>query len=135
VPNNSALVLTVDVNPEEIYELSSPAPPANFLVTGRACREENPLLSFRWVSHPPLTRVKEQSSRNHPEMLIFEDRLAWTPSIGKDHRAILCRRRVFIHLSQPNSRFHRALVDTGRRLGPLTSVADALNVGSCDPRH
>jgi zinc protease len=48
VPNNSALVLTGDVNPEEVFKM------AQDLYGDWARREKDPFVEFPLVEHPPL---------------------------------------------------------------------------------
>jgi zinc protease len=125
VPNNSALVITGDVKPEEVFKIAE----QNFGSWKR--RETDPFKEFPLVEHPPLTKsegaVVEQPVQN---VLI---QIGWHgPSIGKDDASTYAADVFSFILTQPNSRFQRSLLDTGlvaaadityytqRNVGPIT---------------
>ncbi|MGI8786146.1 MAG: M16 family metallopeptidase [Pyrinomonadaceae bacterium] len=112
VPNNSALVVTGDVNPDEIFHL------AEQIFGGWERRKIDPFKEFPLVEHPPLPKsegiVVEQPVQN---VLI---QIGWQgPSVGKDDAATYAADTFSYILSQPNSHFQRALIDSG-----LATVAD-----------
>jgi len=128
VPNNSALVITGDVNPEEIFKM------AQELYGDWPRREKEPFVEFPLVEHPPLEK-SEGAVITQPVQNIIID-IGWHgPSIGKDNPATYAADVFSFILTQPNSRFQRALVDTGlvngvsigyytqRNVGPIQIVA------------
>jgi zinc protease len=125
VPNNSALVVTGDVKPEEIFKL------AQDIFGSWKKREIDPFKEFPLVEHPALAKsegvIVEQPVNN---VLI---QVGWHgPSIGKDNPATYAADVFSYILTQPDSRFQRALVDselvvaadvtyyTQRNTGPIT---------------
>ncbi|HLM01894.1 MAG TPA: pitrilysin family protein [Pyrinomonadaceae bacterium] len=125
VPNNSALVVTGDVKPEEVFRI------AEQTFGSWKKREKDPFTEFPLVEHPPLAKsegiIVEQPVNN---VLI---QIGWHgPSIGKDNPATYAADVFSYILTQPDSRFQRALVDTGlvvaadvtyytqRNTGPIT---------------
>jgi zinc protease len=130
VPNNSALVITGDVNPEEIFKM------AQDLYGDWPRREKDPFVEFPLVEHPPLAK-SEGAVITQPVQNVVID-IGWHgPSIGKDNPATYAADVFSFILTQPNSRFQRALVDTGlvngvsigyytqRNVGPIQIVAQA----------
>jgi len=122
VPNNAALVVTGDVNAEEVFKLAE----ETFGSWKR--REVDPFKEFPLVEHPPLTKseglIVEQPVQN---VLI---NVGWHgPSIGKDDAATYAADVFSYILSQPNSRFQRALVDSGLAVGADVSYYTQRNVG------
>ncbi|HEY0004807.1 MAG TPA: pitrilysin family protein [Pyrinomonadaceae bacterium] len=128
VPNNSALVVTGDVKPEEVFEL------AQKFFGDWARREKDPFVEFPLVEHPPLTKSEGTVIRQPVQNVIIE--IGWHgPSIGKDNAATYAADVFSFILRQPNSRFQRALVDTGlvtavdvgyytqRNVGPINVIA------------
>ena len=122
VPNNSALVVTGDVKPEEVFRLAE----ASF--GGWQRRETDPFKEFPLVEHPPLPKsegyIVEQPVQN---VLI---NVGWHgPSIGKDDAATYAADVFSYILSQPNSRFQRAMVDSGLTAGAEIGYYTQRNVG------
>jgi zinc protease len=128
VPNNSALVITGDVNPEEVYKM------AQDLYGDWARREKEPFVEFPLVEHPPLPK-SEGSVITQPVQNVIID-IGWHgPSIGKDNPATYAADVFSFILTQANSRFQRDLVDTGlvtavsigyytqRNVGPISIIA------------
>jgi zinc protease len=106
VPNNSALVVTGDVNPEEIFKM------AQDLYGDWPRREKDPFVEFPLVEHPPLTQSEGAVITQPVQNLIIN--IGWHgPSIGKDNPSTYAADVFSFILTQPNSRFQRALVDTG----------------------
>lgn len=125
VPNNSALVVTGDVVPEEVFKL------AQEFYGDWPRREKDPFVEFPLVEHPPLAKSEGVVIKQSVENVVFE--VGWHgPSIGKDNASTYAADVFSFILTQPNSRFQRALVDTGlvngagigyytqRNVGPIT---------------
>ena len=122
VPNNSALVVTGDVKPEEVFKMAEET-----LGTWKR-RDVDPFKEFPLVEHPPLPKsegfIVEQPVQN---VLI---NIGWHgPSIGKDDKATYAADVFSYILSQPNSRFQRAMVDTGLTTGAEIGYYTQRNVG------
>jgi zinc protease len=128
VPNNSALVLTGDVNPEEVFKM------AQDLYGDWGRREKDPFVEFPLVEHPPLPKSAGAVITQPVQNVIIN--IGWHgPSIGKDNPATYAADVFSFILTQPNSRFQRALVDTGlvtgvgigyytqRNVGPISIIA------------
>ena len=127
VPNNSAIILTGDVKPEEAFRLTEE-------LFGEWPRAEDPFKKYPLVEHPPLTG-NEGSVLTAPVSNVIID-IGWQgPSIGKDDAATYAADVFSYILQQPDSRFQRELVDTGlvnavgvgyytqRNVGPITIIA------------
>jgi zinc protease len=125
VPNNSALVVTGDVRSEEVLKL------AQDLFGDWPRREKDPFVEFPLVEHPPLPKSEGVIIKQPVENVIIQ--IGWHgPSIGKDNAATYAADVFSFILRQPNSRFQRALVDSGlvngvdltyytqRNVGPIT---------------
>jgi zinc protease len=127
VPNNSAIVVTGDVQPEEVYKL------VESLFGEWKRREKNPFEDFPLVEHPPLAKSEASIITKPVTNVLIE--LGWQgPSIGKDDAATYAADVFSFILRQPNSRFQRALTDSGlaagvgfgyytqRNVGPITLI-------------
>ncbi|MBV9926377.1 MAG: insulinase family protein [Acidobacteria bacterium] len=127
VPNNSAIVVTGDVKPEEVYGL------VESLFGEWKRREKNPFEEFPLVEHPPLQKSEAGIITKPVTNVVIE--LGWQgPSIGKDDAATYAADVFSFILRQPNSRFSRALTDSGlaavagfgyytqRNVGPITLI-------------
>lgn len=127
VPNNSALVLTGDITPEIAFQLAQE-------FYGDWPRAEDPFKKFPLVEHPPLAKSEGGVITQPVENVIIN--IGWHgPSIGKDDAATYAADVFSFILSQPSSRFQRALVDTGlvnavavgyytqRNVGPISIIA------------
>ena len=127
VPNNSALVVTGDVKPEEVFRLAED-------LFGSWPRAEDPFKKFPLVEHPPLPKSDGAVIIRDVNNVIIE--IGWHgPSVGKDDAATYAADVFSFIIRQPDSRFQRALVDTGlvtgigfgyltqRNVGPITIVA------------
>ena len=128
VPNNSALVITGDVNPEEVFKM------AQDLYGDWARREKDPFVEFPLVEHPPLPKSEGLVITQPVQNVIID--IGWHgPSIGKDNPATYAADVFSFILTQANSRFQRDLVDTGlvtavsvgyytqRNVGPISIIA------------
>jgi len=128
VPNNSALVVTGDVQAEDIYKM------AQEFFGDWPRREKDPFAEFPMVDHPPLQK-SEGAIIKQPVTNVFLE-IGWHgPSIGKDDAATYAADTFSFIMAQPDSRFQRNLVDTGlvngvgigyytqRNTGPIQVIA------------
>ncbi|HJQ33694.1 MAG TPA: pitrilysin family protein, partial [Pyrinomonadaceae bacterium] len=127
VPNNSAIVVTGDVNPAEVFKMVE----ENFGDWAR--RPKDPFAEFPLVEHPPLEKSEAGIITKPVANVVIQ--LGWQgPSIGKDDAATYAADVFSFILRQPNSRFQRALSDSGlaaavgfgyytqRNVGPITLI-------------
>ena len=122
VPNNSAIVVTGDVKPEEVFQL------VERLFGDWARRERNPFEEFPLVEHPPLQKSEGAVIKQPVQNVIIN--IGWHgPSIGKDNASTYAADVFSFILRQPNSRFQRALVDTGLVTGVGINYYTQRNVG------
>jgi zinc protease len=122
VPNNSALVITGDVVPQEVFKM------AQEFYGDWPKRETDPFVEFPMVEHPPLAK-SEGAVVKQPVQNILID-IGWHgPSIGKDNPGTYAADVFSFILTQPNSRFQRALVDTGLVHGVTIGYLTQRNVG------
>src|SRR5213082_189127 len=128
VPNNSALVVTGDVQTAEIYKM------AQEFFGEWPRREKDPFVEFPLVEHPPLPKSEGSIIKQPVTNVIME--IGWQgPSIGKDNAATYAADVFSFIMQQPDSRFQRNLVDSGlvngvaigyytqRNVGPINIVA------------
>jgi zinc protease len=122
VPNNSALVVTGDVNSTEVVKM------AQEFYGDWAKREKDPFVEFPLVEHPPLPKSEGAVVTQPVQNVIIN--IGWQgPSIGKDNPATYAADVFSFILRQPNSRFQRNLVDTGLVTGVDLSYYTQRNVG------
>ena len=128
VPNNSALVITGDVQTDDIYKM------AQELFGDWARRDKEPFGEFPLVEHPPLAKSEGNIIKQPVTNVLVE--IGWQgPSIGKDDAATYAADTFSFILQQPDSKFQRDLVDSGlvnavatgyytqRNVGPISVVA------------
>lgn len=121
VPNNSALVVTGDVNPDVIFKLAEEQ-------FGDWQRAEDPFKKFPLVEHPPLTK-SEGVIVQQPVQNVFVQ-INWQgPSIGKDDAATYAADVFSFIIRQPDSRFQRAMVDSGLTADTNIGYYTQRNVG------
>jgi len=122
VPNNSALVVAGDVQPEEIFKM------AEEFYGDWPRREKDPFEEFPMVEHPPLP--KSDGAVVTQEVKNVTISISWHgPSIGKDNPGTYAADVFSFILAQPNSRFQRALVDTGLVTAASVGYYTQRNVG------
>jgi zinc protease len=127
VPNNSAIVVTGDVKPEEAFRVIEE------LFGEWKRREKNPFEDFPLVEHPALAKSEAGIITKPVSNVVIE--LGWQgPSIGKDDAATYAADVFSFILRQPDSRFQRAMTDSGlaaavgfgyytqRNTGPITLI-------------
>ncbi len=128
VPNNVALVVAGDVNAEEVFRLAE-----KFYGSWKPS-DEDPFVKYPLVEHPPLPKSEAAILTGQVQNVAIQ--IGWHgPSIGKDNAATYAADVFSYILNQPNSRFQKALVDTGlvtgvglgyytqRNVGPITLTA------------
>lgn len=121
VPNNSALVVTGDVVPEEVFKMAQE-------FYGDWPKAEDPFVKYPMVEHPPLAK-SEGAIVKQPVQNVLID-IGWHgPSIGKDNPATYAADVFSFILTQPNSRFQRVLVDSGLVNGVSIGYLTQRNVG------
>ena len=122
VPNNSALVITGDVNPDEVNKL------AQELFGDWPRREKDPFVEFPMVEHPALPKSEGAIVQQPVQNVIIN--IGWHgPSIGKDNPGSYAADVFSFILTQPNSRFQHNLVDTGLVSGVTIGYLTQRNVG------
>ncbi len=136
VPNNSALVVTGDAKPEDVFRL------AEQIMGSWERRSVDPFKEFPLVDHPPLPKseaviieknVEAGADQTGGQNLFAE--IGWHgPSIGKDDAATYAADVFSYIISQPDSRFQRNLIVKGlaasvgfgyytqRNVGPINLV-------------
>ena len=121
VPNNSALVVTGDVTPEDVFKLAQE-------FYGDWARADNPFEKFPLVEHPPLAKSEGTIIKQPVQNVVMM--IGWHgPSIGSDNPGTYAADVFSFILTQPNSRFQRALVDTGLVNGVGIGYYTQRNVG------
>jgi zinc protease len=132
IPRNLALVVTGDVSPENVYRLAEEL--YGDWGVGKDSGNEDPFIKFPLVEHPPLPKSEGVIVQQPIQNVIFN--IGWHgPSVGKDNAATYAADVFSFIVNQPNSRFQRALADTGlvqgaglnyytqRNVGPITILA------------
>lgn len=127
VPNNSAVVVTGDADPEVVFKQVQE-------LFGDWERAEDPFVKFPMVEHPPLAKSEAAIIRQPVQNVILS--VGWHgPSIGKDDAATYAADVFSFILRQADSRFQRTLVDSGlvtvvnigyytqRNVGPINIIA------------
>ncbi len=122
VPNNSALVVTGDVQAAEVYKM------AQEFFGEWPRREKDPFAEFPLVEHPPLPKSEGAIIKQPVTNVIME--IGWQgPSIGKDNAATYAADVFSFIMQQPDSRFQRNLVDSGLVNGAAIGYYTQRNVG------
>jgi zinc protease len=122
VPNNSAIIVTGDVNPQEVFRLTQE------MFGDWERRSRDPFEEFPLVEHPPLEKSEAGIITKDVQNVTIQ--IGWQgPSIGKDDAATYAADVFSFIIQQPNSRFQRALVDSGLTLGVDLGYYTQRNVG------
>jgi zinc protease len=122
VPNNSAIIVTGDVTPQNAFQL------VEQLFGDWARRPKDPFVEFPLVNHPPLPKSEGHLMAAPVNNVVVQ--IGWQgPSIGKDDAATYAADVFSFILRQPNSRFQRALVDSGLVTGVNFGYYTQRNVG------
>ncbi|MCA1555537.1 MAG: insulinase family protein, partial [Acidobacteria bacterium] len=121
VPNNSALIVTGDARPEEVFKVAQE-------LFGAWKKGDDPFVKYPMVEHPPLPKSDGMVIKQPITNIIIN--IGWQgPSIGKDNAATYAADVFSFILQQPDSRFQRALVDSGLVTGISFSYYTQRNVG------
>jgi zinc protease len=121
VPNNSALVVTGDVNPDIVFNLAEQ-------LFGDWPRAADPFVKFPLVEHPPLTKSEGVIINQPVESVIIQ--IGWQgPSIGKDNAATYAADVFSYIVGQPDSKFQRAMIDSGLAVAADVHYYTQKNVG------
>jgi len=122
VPNNSALVITGDVQTADVYKM------AQEFFGDWPRREQDPFVEFPMVEHPPLQKSEGNIIKQPVTNVLIE--IGWQgPSIGKDDAATYAADTFSFIMQQADSRFQRNLVDTGLVNGVAIGYYTQRNVG------
>jgi zinc protease len=113
VPNNSALVVTGDAKPDEVFRV------AEQVMGSWERRPVDPFKEFPLVEHPPLPKSvgeviekKVEAQAGNGDNVFIS--IGWHgPSIGKDDASTYAADVFSYIITQPDSRFQRNLVDSG----------------------
>lgn len=121
VPNNSAIVITGDVQAEEVFKMAQE-------YYGDWPKAEDPFVEYPMVDHPPLAKSEGAVVKQPIQSVLIN--IGWHgPSIGKDNPGSYAADVFSFILTQPNSRFQRALADTGLVDGVTMGYLTQRNVG------
>lgn len=121
IPNNSALIVTGDVQPEAVFKLAEE-------LFGGWKRGEDPFKKYPMVEHPPLPKSEGIIVNQDLENVIAQ--IGWHgPSIGKDDASTYAADVFSFIVQQSNSRFQRALIDTGLAVNVSVHYYTQRNVG------
>jgi zinc protease len=121
VPNNSALIVTGDVQPEAVFKLAE----ENFGIWPKG---EDPFVKFPLVEHPPLEKSKGLFVNQDVENVVVQ--IGWHgPSIGKDDAATYAADVFSFIVEQPDSKLQRAMIDSGLAVGTSVHYYTQRNTG------
>ena len=122
VPNNSALVVTGDCNPEDVFKF------AEQYFGDWERRPVDPFKEFPLVEHPPLPKSEGVIVQQPVQNVLIQ--IGWQgPSIGKDNAATYAADVFSFIITQPDSKFQRDLVDSGLAVGADFGYYTQRNVG------
>lgn len=121
VPNNSALIVSGDVDPEKVFAMADQ-------LFGVWPRGEDPFVKFPLVDHPPLPKSEGVFVTQDVETSIIQ--IGWHgPSIGKDNASTYAADVFSFIVEQPGSRLQRALIDSGLAVSVDVHYYTQRNVG------
>ena len=121
IPNNSALIVTGDADPEKVFKLAEE-------LFGVWKQGDDPFKKFPIVDHPPVEKSEGVIVNKDVENVIAQ--IGWQgPSIGKDDASTYAADVFSYILQQPNSRFQRDLIDSGLAVAADFSYYTQRNVG------
>lgn len=122
VPNNAALVVTGDVEPEKVFE------EAEKIFGSWEKRKVAPFEEFPLVEHPPLEKSAGYFVEQPIQNVVMN--IGWHgPSIGTDDAATYAADVFSYILTQPDSKFQRAMVDSGLAVEAQINYYTQRNVG------
>ena len=121
VPNNTALILTGDVNTAEIFKMAEE-------LYGDWPAVENPFIKNPLVTHPPIQKdegiIVTQSVQSASLIISYHG-----PSTDTDAAATYAADVLSFALRQQDSKFYKNLVDTGLMNGVSLGYLTQRNVG------
>lgn len=121
IPNNTALIVTGDVNPDEVFKLAEE-------IFSNWKPGEDPFLKYPIVEHPPLQQSEAVIVTQDVDSVIVQ--FGWHgPSIGKDDASTYAADVFSFIVEQPNSRLQRALIDSGLATSLTVHYYTQRNVG------
>jgi zinc protease len=121
IPNNSAVVVAGDANPQEVFRLAGD-------IFGDWQRGEDPFVKDPIPRHPPLP--KDEAVIVNQPVNAATIQISWQgPSTDLDPQATYAADVFSYVLRQPDSKFSRALVDTGLTTGANLGYLTQKNVG------
>lgn len=121
VPNNSALVIAGDITPDEAFKQAE-------FYFGDWARADDPFVKYPVPENPPLQKSSADVLQGPVQNVLIE--FGWQgPSIGKDNASTYAADVFSFILRQPNSRFQKALVDSGLALAVDLGYYTQRNVG------
>jgi zinc protease len=121
VPNNSALIVTGDVDPIRIFAMAE-------AMFGDWKAAEDPFKRYPIVEHPPLTKSEGVIVEQPIQVALIQ--LGWHgPSIGQDDAATYAADVFSYIVKQPDSRLQRALIDSGLALSVSVHYYTQRNTG------
>lgn len=122
VPNNTALVVTGDVDPNAVFAA------AEKYFGDWPKRPVDPFKEFPMVVHPPLPKSEGVIVQQPVNNVLIE--IGWHgPSVGKDTPATYAADVFSFIITQPDSKFERNLVDSGLTVGVDFGYYTQRNVG------
>jgi len=122
VPNNSALVVTGDVKPDQVFDL------VDKTMGSWQKRAVDPFTEFPLVEHPPLTKSEGVITTQPIENVFIE--IGWHgPSIGKDDKSTYAADVFSYIVGQPDSKLQRDIVDKGLASAVAVNYYTQRNVG------
>ncbi len=121
VPNNSALVVTGDVDPQKVFQLA-----AELFSDWK--RAPDPFKQFPMVQHPPLPKSEGVIVEQPVSNVIMQ--IGWHgPSIGVDDRSTYAADVFSYIVEQPNSRLQRTMIDSNLAAATSVNYYTQRNVG------
>lgn len=121
VPNNTALIVTGDADPETVFKLAEE-------LYGSWPRGEDPFVKYPMVEHPPLEKSEGVIVNKEVDSVIAQ--IGWHgPSIGKDDVSTYAADVFSYIVQQPNSKLNRAMVDSGLATSVSVHYYTQRNVG------
>ncbi|MEP7343000.1 MAG: pitrilysin family protein [Acidobacteriota bacterium] len=121
IPNNSAMVVAGDVNAQEVFKLAGD-------IFGDWQRGEDPFIQNPIPRHPPLP--KDEAVIVNQPVNAATIQISWLgPSTDLDPQATYAADVFSYVLRQPDSKFARALIDTGLTSGASLGYLTQKNVG------
>jgi len=123
IPNNSLLVVSGDVKPDEVYKLAG----ALYADWKRA---PDPHKRFPVPKHPPLRRT-EAVVMEKPQVKTVNLSFTWhgPSTVGLGKELTYAADVLGYAVGEPSSKFHKALVDSGKCVRAGFSWSTQMNVG------